>query len=72
MGPKRLALFTSNPSLACRMLQRGKHGRALRMGQQLALERGVLLAKLLVNLHVYVEGSCSPELKAREIWVARG
>ncbi|KAI7840243.1 hypothetical protein COHA_006025 [Chlorella ohadii] len=42
---------------------RGKAGRALRMGQQLALERGVLLAKLLVNLHVYVEGSCSPELK---------
>lgn len=44
-------------------VQRGKAGRALRMGQQLALERGVLLAKLLVNLHVFVEGSCSPELK---------
>ena len=41
-------------------------GRALRMGQHLALERAVLLAKLLVNLHVYVEGSCSPELKVRE------
>jgi hypothetical protein len=42
---------------------RGKSGRALRMGQQLALERAVLLAKLLVNLHVYVEGSCNPDLK---------
>lgn len=38
-------------------------GKQLRVGQQLALERAVLLAKLLVNLHVYVEGSCSPELK---------
>ena len=48
---------------------RGKSGRALRMGQQLALERAVLLAKLLVNLHVYVEGSCDPDLKVG--WVRR-
>ena len=38
------------------------------MGQQLALERAALLAKLLANLHVYVEGSCSADLKARREW----
>lgn len=43
---------------------RGKAARQQRMGQQLALERAVLLAKLLANLHVFVEGSCAPELKA--------
>ncbi len=45
----------------------GVQARALRMGQHLALERAVLLAKLLVNLHVYVEGTCSPDLKVRRV-----
>lgn len=49
------------------MLLPGVQARALRMGQHLALERAVLLAKLLVNLHVYVEGTCSPDLKVRRV-----
>lgn len=42
------------------------------MGRHLALERAALLAKLLVNLHFFVEGSCAPELKVRDrgqVWL---
>ena len=35
----------------------------VKMGQHLALERAVLLAKLIVNLHYYAEGRCAAQLK---------
>ena len=35
----------------------------VRVAQLLGLERGLLLVRLLANLHFYLEGACAPELK---------